>query len=198
MDFSKYRLLPSSYFKKDTVFVAKDLVGKIFAKIESDNTILAGKIVETEAYVPHNDLANHSARGKTPRNAPMHEAGGILYVYIIYGIHHCVNIVTGNEGEGSAVLIRALEPLEGIEIMQKRRKTEIITNLCSGPGKLAKAFDITREDNLKLLGDSEFYIYDPTESSQGELVTTTRIGIRESKELPYRFYLKDNQHVSVK
>ncbi len=198
MDFSAYTLLNTNYFKKDTVWVAKDLLGKIFVKTENDGKILAGRIVETEAYVPNGDLSNHSARGKTPRNAPMHEAGGILYVYIIYGIHHCVNIVTEHEGAGAAVLIRGIEPLEGIELMKLRRKTDKINHLCSGPGKLAKAFDMTKDDNYKVLGESEFSVYDSRNVIEEEIITTTRIGIKESKDLPYRFYLKDNPHVSVK
>lgn len=198
MDLSSYKLLQSEYYKNDTVQIAKDLLGKIFVKTETNEAILAGKIVETEAYVPYGDLANHSARGKTPRNAPMHEAGGILYVYLIYGIHHCVNIVTGKKGEGSAVLIRGIEPLEGIEFMKERRKTGNIKNLCNGPGKLAKAFSISREDNLKELGNSDYAIYDSLSDAKSEIIATTRIGIKESKDLPYRFYLKDNPHVSVK
>ncbi len=198
MDFSAYTLLNTNYFKKDTVWVAKDLLGKIFVKTENDGKILAGRIVETEAYVPNGDLSNHSARGKTPRNAPMHESGGILYVYIIYGIHHCVNIVTEHEGAGAAVLIRALEPLEGTELMMQRRKTDKTNNLCSGPGKLAKAFDMDKDDNYKVLGESEFAVYDLQNPLVEEIITTTRIGIKESKDLPYRYYLKDNPHVSVK
>ncbi len=197
MDFSGYTLLPQEYFLGDTVTIARDLLGKIFVKIEADGLTMAGRIVETEAYIPHGDLANHSARGKTPRNAPMHENGGIIYVYIIYGIHHCLNFVTESEGKGAAVLIRAIEPISGIDRMQQRRKTTKLTNLCSGPGKLAQAYAITKADNLKVLGQSEFGVYAPIQKNKYKIVDTTRIGIRESKDLEYRFYIKGSKCVSV-
>ncbi len=197
MDLSAYTLLAQDYFMNDTVAVARDLIGQIFVKREPDGNILAGTIVETEAYVPHGDLANHSARGKTPRNAPMHENGGILYVYLIYGIHHCVNFVTEAKGEGAAVLIRAIEPISGIELMQKRRKTSKLTNLCSGPGKLAQAYAMTKADNFKVLGKSEYSVYAPIQKNKFKIVETTRIGIRESKDLEYRFYMKGSKCVSV-
>ncbi len=193
---TKQSFLPKEYFEADTLKLAKDLIGKIFIKNESNGQTLSGIIVETEAYIPDGDLANHAHRGKTKRNAPMFEAGGIIYVYQIYGIHHCINIVSGSSGEGSAVLLRGIEPISGIETMKERRKTKIISQLCNGPGKIAQAFSINKQDNYKQLGNSEFLITDGIDIRDNDIVTTTRIGINLSKELPLRFYLKGNSSVS--
>lgn len=187
--------LPIDFYLRDTVEVARELLGKVFVR-ETDAGILAVKIVETEAYSPFGDDANHSARGRTPRNAMMHEPGGILYVYKIYGIHYCVNVVTEGAGHGSAVLLRAGKPIEGIDVMQGLRGTDDETKLCSGPGNFAKAFDISTENNgASLLGD-EFAIY--AHSDNREIVTDRRIGISKAIDLPYRFYFAGCKYVSAK
>lgn len=147
--------LESDFYLRDASLVARDLLGCLLSKSEADGTILSGRIVETEAYKPH-DPASHAYRGHTRRNGSMFLVGGRCYVYRIYGIHCCANVVTGPEGIGAAVLIRALEPVEGIEIMRSRRfgengdtgpKSEYLKNLCDGPGKICQALGITVEDH---------------------------------------------------
>ena len=131
--------LGKKFFNQPTIDLAKSLLGKylVFGNLK-------GIIVETEAYLGYNDPGCHASRGQTLRNAPMFGPAGNIYVYLIYGMYYCFNIVSGKIGEGEAVLIRALEPIEGIPLMQKRRKTTKLENLCSGPGKLTQAFGITK------------------------------------------------------
>jgi DNA-3-methyladenine glycosylase len=120
-------------------------------------------------------------------------AGG-TYVYLIYGMYHCLNIVSGKTGEGEAVLLRALEPVEGIPLMQKRRKTKKIENLCNGPGKLTQAFGITKKHNNLSLIDGPLYVFDNRQNY--EIASATRIGLSEGKELELRFFIKNNKFVS--
>ena len=156
------------------------------------------RIVETEAY-HQDDPASHSFRSKTARTAPMFEAGGRLYVYFTYGMHHCLNLVVGAKGVGEAVLIRAAEPLEGIEIMQKNRgRIRDINNLANGPGKLTQALGI-KDTSLsgKLLNRSSIYLEPPTGPVKAkDIIVSPRIGIREAADMPWRFYLKDNPFVT--
>ncbi|MET3126709.1 DNA-3-methyladenine glycosylase [Arcicella rosea] len=181
----------------DTLTIAKNLLGYRLVH-ESDEGITAGIIVETEAYL-QDDPACHAYRKKSARNAPMFGAAGTIYVYQIYGMHFCVNIATNQKDIGEAVLIRALEPIEGIDLMEKRRKSNVLKNLCSGPGKLVQAMGIHKgmndwhilEGNLKILPPLSDY-------SQTSVVTTTRIGITQGAELPYRFYFKGNSFISKK
>jgi DNA-3-methyladenine glycosylase len=177
------------FFNQPTVNLAKALLGKylVFKNLK-------GIIVETEAYLYRDDPGCHASRGLTARNAPMFEAAGRAYVYLIYGMYHCLNIVSGKKGEGEAVLIRALEPVAGIETMQKRRKTKKIENLCSGPGKLTQAFGITRRQNNLSLLEGDFRIYDS--KIKPEISTSGRIGLSEGKELELRFFITGNRFVS--
>jgi DNA-3-methyladenine glycosylase len=124
----------------------------------------------------------------------MFEEAGRAYVYLIYGMYHCLNIVSGKKGEGEAVLIRALQPITGIEIMQKKRKTKKIENLCNGPGKLTQAFGITRKQNNLSLLSGDFRIYDS--KIKPEISTSARIGLSEGKELQLRFFITGNRFVS--
>ncbi|MDR0324182.1 MAG: DNA-3-methyladenine glycosylase, partial [Treponema sp.] len=133
-------------------------------------------------------------KGITKRNAPMFGPAGHTYVYLIYGMYHCLNIVSGKKGEGEAVLIRALEPVQGIGLMEKRRNTKKIENLCSGPGKLTQAFGITRKQNNISLLEGNLRIYDSP--LKPEICTSTRIGLSAGKELELRFFIKDNRFVS--
>jgi DNA-3-methyladenine glycosylase len=155
------------------------------------------KIVETEAY-HQDDPASHTFRGQTKRTAPMFKAGGHLYVYFTYGMHYCINIVTGNEGLGEAVLLRAAEPVAGIEIMQKNRGLTDIKQLANGPGKLAQALGIsdTSLSGQPLSKNSLQLLPPKTAITAKEIVTSPRIGIRQAADLPWRFYLKDNPYVS--
>ncbi len=158
--------------------------------------IIKVRIVETEAY-HQDDPASHSFRGLTPRTAPMFQAGGRLYVYFTYGMHYALNIVTGSAGRGEAVLIRAAEPLDGVEIMQTNRGIRDIYKLASGPGRLAQALGITDTSlSGKILNKSSI-ILEPGKVAPGEeIVVGQRIGITKAADQPWRFYIKDNRFVS--
>jgi DNA-3-methyladenine glycosylase len=181
--------LGKRFFNRPTVELSKALLGKYLV-----HGNLRGKIVETEAYLYRNDPACHAGRGITPRNKPMFGPAGRSYVYFIYGMYHCLNIVSGKIGEGEAVLIRALEPIDGIDLMMKRRKTNKIENLCNGPGKLAQAFGITTKHNDMSLIDGELHIQNSR--AKPEIVSTKRIGLSVGKELELRFFIKGNRFVS--
>lgn len=176
------------FFNQDTREAAKELLGKYLV-----NGNVVGKIVETEAYL-QDDPGSHSFKGKTKRNEKMFGKPGTAYVYTIYGIHNCFNIVTKQEGVGEAVLIRALEPISGIDLMKRRRKTKDVKSLCSGPGKLVSAMGISKKHNgidlikgkLRVIG----------KKSSHEIVETKRIGLTNGKDLDYRFYIKGNDFVS--
>lgn len=184
-------------FELDTLSVAKNLLGYTLVH-ESSEGIMAGIIVETEAYL-QDDPACHAYRKKSVRNAPMFGEAGTIYVYQIYGMHFCVNISTNKKDIGEAVLIRALEPTLGIELMETRRKTDVLKSLCSGPGKLVQALGIHKGMNDWHIMDSDLKIIAPVEQIlDDEIVITTRIGITQGADLPYRFYLKDNKFVSKK
>ncbi|MHA1675849.1 MAG: DNA-3-methyladenine glycosylase, partial [Candidatus Njordarchaeales archaeon] len=132
--------LNRNFYERYTVDVARDLLGKVLVRVLSSEQILAGIIVETEAYRGQDDPASHAYGRKTPRNAIMYGKPGYSYVYFIYGMYHCLNVVTEPEGVPAAVLIRAVEPIFGIELMKKYRNTDKISNLTNGPGKLCQAF----------------------------------------------------------
>ncbi|MCL2265816.1 MAG: DNA-3-methyladenine glycosylase [Treponema sp.] len=182
-------LISKKFFAQPTIDLAKALLGKylVFGKLK-------GIIAETEAYLFRDDPGCHASRGQTVRNAPMFNEAGHIYVYLIYGMYHCLNIVSGKKGEGEAVLIRALEPVEGIELMQKRRKIKKLENLCNGPGKLTQAFGITKKQNNLSVFTGKLQIHDSR--FKPEIVTATRIGLSAGKELELRFYIKDNKFVS--
>ena len=195
--------LDKHFYLRNPLTVARELLGKIFVRHENDNTLL-GKIVEVEAYDGAVDESAHSYIGKTERNAVMFEEGGLLYVYFTYGVHFCANVVTGRKDEGTAVLLRAFEPLNNFDLLAKRRfnKTEISEkekiNLTNGPGKICQAFNIKRNENgISLLGD-QIYILNSNPIDDKMIVQTTRIGIKKSTELPWRFYIKNNPYVSRK
>lgn len=193
--------IKEEFYLQKTEKVAKDLIGKLFVRTIENSAIIAAEITETEAYLSTGDLASHSAKKKTVRNAPMFESGGILYVYFIYGNHFCSNVVTEKEGIGSAVLLRAARPVEGLELMINNRGIEQIENLCKGPGNFAKAFNIDRNDNYEKLFSnkiSKFSIYHYKNYTDDEIIQTTRIGIKQSSELLLRFYLKDSNFISKK
>jgi DNA-3-methyladenine glycosylase len=181
--------LGKKFFSQPTVELARALLGKYL--VYGD---LSGIIVETEAYLYAGDPGCHANRGLTPRNAPMFGPAGNIYVYFIYGMYHCLNIVSGKKGEGEAILIRALEPVRGIEVMQKRRGTEKIENLCNGPGKLTQAFAITVKHNNMSLLEGDMRIFDSREKP--EICTGRRIGLSAGKELELRFFIKRNRFVS--
>lgn len=195
--------LTQRFFDQKTELVAKELLGKVLVRKINDKK-LSGMIVETEAYVGPHDLASHASKGKTNRTHVMFSSGGFWYVYMIYGFYYCLNIVTETEDYPSAVLIRALEPLEGIEIMKQNRKTDNIINLTSGPGKLCQAFEITKKiDSTSAISEnSRLYIEDrEIKIPANQIVKAERIGIDYAgiwKDKLLRFYIKGNLFVSKK
>ena len=194
--------LPLSYYlNQDVIFLAKDLLGKVlFTEINGDLT--AGIIVETEAYFGVIDKASHAYGGRhTGRTETLYNQGGVSYVYLCYGIHHLFNIVSSVEGEPHAVLVRAVEPLTGTEIMEMRRNVLASkTAISSGPGSAAKALGIDRSFNNKDLTGNEIWIEDHgIKYSPDEIISGPRIGVayaREDALLPWRFYVKGNRYVS--
>jgi DNA-3-methyladenine glycosylase len=177
--------LPLSFFARDTVQVAQELLGKI---IEING--IKARIVETEAY--KKDPASH-AYTKTERSQIMYETHGHIYIYLIYGMYHCLNFTTEKDDAG-AVLIRAVEPLNNIHLLQKRRNTTKITNLCSGPGKLCQALSLSKNHNAQPIG-KEIHVYDDN-FNPTSIAKSPRIGISIGTELEWRFYIKDNPFVS--
>ncbi|GAB4129459.1 MAG: DNA-3-methyladenine glycosylase [Raineya sp.] len=202
--FKKLRKLNRDfYLRDDVVQIARDLLGKVLFTCV-DGHLTAGKIVETEAYSGTNDKACHAHSNKfTKRTSIMFEQGGKSYVYLCYGLHHLFNVVTNTKGKADAVLVRAIEPLEGIEKMLERRNfTQLKYSLTAGPGTLTKALGIDKsyygED---LLGNTIWIAENTLEQEKFEIVATTRIGVAYAQEdalLPWRFYVKNSQWVSHK
>ncbi|MCE2996200.1 MAG: DNA-3-methyladenine glycosylase [Cyclobacteriaceae bacterium] len=190
--------LPQSFYQRsDVVRVAKDLIGKIL--VTSVNEMLtSGIIVETEAY-SYKERGCHAYKGQTERNKVMFEKGGISYVYLCYGMHHLFNVVTNQTGKADAVLIRALEPLQGMDAMMERMKVNSIKRITSGPGKLTKALGITKRWNgVDLMGD-QVWIEEGEKVASSTIKADARIGIDYAGEdalLPWRFSIKDNKWVS--
>jgi len=189
------------YQRKDVVEIAKDLLGKIVVT-NIDGKITSGRIVETEAYVANVDKASHAYNGKrTLRNEAMYAAAGAIYVYICYGMHNMLNIVTNDLNVPDAILIRALEPIKGIEIMLERTGKIMLDNtLTKGPGNVAKAMGISKNITGLMVGEKIINIYkDDFSFLQDEIGTSKRIGIDGAgtdAELPYRFFVKGNKFVS--
>ena len=190
--------LKQEFYLQSAELVAKNLIGKVLIKKINNKEFLAAKIVETEAYLATGDESCHTYKGMNSRNKSMYEIGGTLYVYKIFGLHYCINIVTENKGTGSAVLIRAVEPIIGLEIMQINRKVEDIIRLCKGPGSLTQAYQFDLNDNFKSVLTENLFIQDYHNYKDEEIKITTRIGITKSADLPLRFYLKSSKYVSGK
>lgn len=186
--------LPRSFYARDTKEVAKDLLGKILVRKLAEGTI-KGKIVETEAYYGEEDPASHAFRGKTERAKIMWGMPGTVYIYLIYGMYYLFNIVTEKKGKAGAVLIRALEPQEGIGLMKKMRKTDEIKNLTNGPGKLTQAFVITNKKHKQDLLSGSLIIEEGVRE-EFEIISTTRIGVNAGGQAKLRFYIKGNEFVS--
>ena len=163
--------------------------------------VAAGMIVETEAYVGAIDKACHAWQNRSERTEVMYHDGGYAYVYLIYGMHPCINVVTGPKGEGNAVLIRALEPVIGLELMQQRRNTKTVQHLCSGPGKVCQALGITKNEyGLDLCAaDSPLRLIRYRHIPDAQIVATPRINVAYAEEAaswPWRFYVNGNPYVS--
>jgi DNA-3-methyladenine glycosylase len=190
-----------SFYDRPTLTVAEALLGKVLVHRTADGTA-AGMIVETEAYIGEDDPACHAAPGPTPRNAPLYGRPGIAYVYLNYGIHYLVNAVTEGEGDPAAVLIRALEPLDGIDLMAARRGSAVASgdsarrfDLCRGPGNLTRALGITLHDNRADLTSGRLTIEDRGLRA-GPIERGPRIGIRVGVERPWRLWIAGHPAVS--
>jgi DNA-3-methyladenine glycosylase len=191
----KYKKLSDDFYLKPCLKAARELIGKVLVRIKGKK-VYAGIIVETEAYLGDKDAASHSFNGMTKRNEIMFGEGGNAYVYFTYGNHHCVNVVIGKPGLAHAVLIRAIEPVDGIKYMKKNRGMDDIYNLTNGPGKLCRAMEIDlRQNGASLLGD-EIFIAEPVEKRKHRIIRTKRIGISKNAEKFYRFIDNENPFVS--
>ena len=189
----KGKILPRSFYNRPAVVVARELLGKVMWR---DNT--AGIIVETEAYPGGDDLASHSAAGITKRTRVIFGPPGHAYVYFCYGMHVCMNIVADAEGTAGCVLIRALQPITGLDTMQSRRAAaRNERQLASGPARLTQALGITLEDYGADLTRGAFVIREPVKPLQFEIEVTPRIGISKCEDRPLRFVIKDSEFLSA-
>jgi DNA-3-methyladenine glycosylase len=182
------RKLPRSFYDRATVDVARDLLGKHMVRVR-DGIERRGRIVEVEAYVGAHDLASHSSKGVTARTSIMYGPPGYAYVYLIYGVHHCMNVVTEAKGNGAAVLVRALEPVAGLDASTK------------GPGLLCRAMGIDRRLNGHDLLSDDFYIAEPPREETFAIVERARIGVAYAEHwaaMDLRFYVEGNPFVSKK
>lgn len=185
-------VLKRSFYNRETSEVARDLLGKVVLHGPT-----AGIIVETEAYPGGDDLASHSARGLTHRTRVIFGPPGHAYVYFIYGMYECLNVVVCADGVPGCVLVRALEPVDGIEIMRKRRPAaRRLEDLTSGPGKLTLALAITREQYGADLTRGPLVLREPEEARPIEVEVTPRVGITHCADLPLRFLIRGNRFVS--
>jgi DNA-3-methyladenine glycosylase len=187
-------LAPLATLPADTVAMARILVGRLVVRDHPEG-VMAGRIVETEAYLP-GDAASHAYRGQTARNATMFGRPGLAYVYLAYGVSMMLNVSSEKEGIGGGVLIRALEPISGVGLMQRRRRTERLLDIARGPGRLAQALDIDRRlDGVDLLAPGPLFLADDGAAAP-ELRVTTRIGITKDAERPLRFIAEGSPFVS--
>jgi len=191
--------LERAFYARETLTVARQLLGQRLLRL-LDGQRLGGRIVEVEAYIGQEDRACHAARGHTPRTAVMFGPPGTAYVYFIYGLYHCLNVVTEAEGFPAAVLIRALEPLEGLPLMRRRRPGRADHELANGPGKLCRALGIGRELNgLDLVSSDVLFIEEDAPIADEAVQTTPRVGVRgdaPALAAPWRFLIADSPFLS--
>lgn len=189
--------IPRSFYQQPTLDVARQLLGKYLVRKHGDGTTI-GRIVETEAYIGPQDLACHASKGRTRRTEVMFGPAGHAYVYFIYGFYHMLNLVTEIVDYPAAVLIRAVEPLEGIELMKARRRSDLLRDLASGPGKLCEAFAIDRSLNGADLCGEVIYVFDGGEPLP-KFSARPRVGVDYAgawKKKPFRFLVRGNEFVS--
>lgn len=191
------RRLPRSFFARPSIVVAPELLGRVLVRVLPDGTRLAARLVEVEAY-EQGDPASHSYRGRaTRRTEVMFGAPGRLYVYFTYGMHFCSNVVTGPDGYGSAVLLRAAEPLEGFEAMAANRGTDRVRLLCSGPARLTQALAIGRDDNgADLVKDPGLFLLAGSPIRPRTVARSTRVGVNVGVERRWRFFERGSAFVS--
>ena len=191
------RIIPAEFYERDTVKVAPGLLGKWLVRVIG-NERLVGRIVEVEAYRGKDDPASHAFRGQTSRNAPMYRERGRAYVYFTYGNHYCLNITAQKPGKPGAVLLRAIQPLEGLTSMRRFRPNVPDTELTNGPGKLTKALSIDKslnEQDMTVKGP--LFVTEPEAyQTPFEVWRSIRIGIGGVSDKRWRFYLKGNPYVS--
>ncbi len=192
--------LSRDFFARDTLAVARELLGQRLVR-NLDGKQLSGRIVEVEAYIGEDDQASHASCGRTQRNAPMYGSPGHAYVYFIYGMHHCLNVVTEREGFPAAVLIRALEPLEGVEEMRARRGGRPDAQLTSGPARLCQALAVDRRfDDADLCAPDALLFLERDAAILDEAAgISPRIGVRGDEATlaaPWRFYIRGNGYLS--
>ncbi len=193
-----FSLLPVEFYSRNTLVVAREVLGKVLVR-EIQGALLKGVIVEAEAYREADDPASHAYRGPTNRNRVMFGRAGAAYVYFTYGNHYCLNFVTEREGVAGAVLIRAVEPTEGVELMMVNRQVADVRNLTNGPGKLTKALSINREHNgLDLTLGKDLFVTQPDNPPPMEIGRSRRIGVKDGADKPWRFYVVNNPFISKK
>lgn len=178
--------LSRRFYARPTLEVATELLGRKFVH-ESEEGVASGRIVEVEAYCGEFDPGSHAFRGETPRNSVMFGPPGQLYVYFTYGMHFCCNVVCESDGVAGAVLLRAIEPVDGIDLMKQRRGTEVIRDLARGPARLCQALGIDRRQNGADLTVPPMWI-EQRRSVVGEIKSSPRIGLRPGIDQPWRFY----------
>jgi DNA-3-methyladenine glycosylase len=194
--FERGNILPASFYARETEIVARELLGTVL-ECDTGQGIASGIIVETEAYLGEHDLACHAAAGRTTRTEHLYGAPGISYVYFIYGMYWCFNAVTREAGLPSAVLVRALEPLDGIALMHKRRpRIKSDVDLTNGPGKLCTALGITGQMTGKPLQRRPLVIREGEPVDDNQVEITARIGITKSADWPLRWIIRGNRYVS--
>ena len=190
------KILPREFYNRDTELVAREMLGAVLECVTEEGRT-SGIIVETEAYIGEHDAACHAAAGRTNRTEPLYGPPGNAYVYFIYGMHWCINAVTRARGLPSAVLIRALEPFEGIDLMRDRRPlARTDRDLTNGPGKLCAALGIDKRMNGLPLQRRPVVIRAGSSIPDGDVVIGPRIGITQAAEWPLRYFVRDNQFVS--
>jgi DNA-3-methyladenine glycosylase len=193
--------LPRSFYLRPTLTVARDLLGRVLARRTPEGVLLRGRIVEAEAYVGEEDKACHARAGRTPRTDVMYGPPGFAYVYLTYGMHHMLNVVTEAEGRPAAVLLRAVEPVEGLEWMARSRRNGAAPHqLASGPGKLCQAYGLHLGHNRTDLLGRELWIEEGKPVSKTRIATSARIGCETAAEpwdlIPWRFYVADSRFVT--
>jgi DNA-3-methyladenine glycosylase len=188
--------LPRAFFARPSTAVAPELLGRVLVRVLPDGTRLAARLVEVEAYGP-DDPASHGYRGRTPRNDVMFGPPGRLYVYYTYGMHFCANVVTGHDGEGSAVLLRAAEPIDGLEVMAANRAVDALLLLCSGPARLTQALAIARDDDgADLVRSRAVQLRAGAPVPTRRVGRSARVGVRVGVEPRWRYFERASPFVS--
>ena len=192
--------LPRAYYARATLTVARELLGCVLARRLPEGSILRGRIVETEAYVGEEDKACHARAGRTARTDPLYGPPGLAYVYLTYGMHYLLNAVTEPEGMPAAVLLRAVEPLEGIEAMRRARGIDALRLLTAGPARLTEAFGLDLRHNRADLQGPELWIEPGEPVPDAQVATSPRVGCQTAAPpwdlMPWRFYVAESPFVT--